>query len=84
MIDALPTGAVELVEYRWPDYLDAVAVRHSDTTFTVTLMDLDYKHYTFRLNQSVIGRWTLCPVSGFVYGGDDISLSEGTEWISHQ
>lgn len=84
MINALPDGARELVEYRWPDYLDAVEVKHSDTTFTVTLMDLDYCHYTFVLNLSLDGRWTVCPISGFRYGGDDTSSWEGIEWNSNQ
>lgn len=84
MIKELPPEATEIIEYRWPDYLDAVAVRHSGTTFTVTLMDLDYRHYTFRLNLSFDGRWTVCPISGFVYGGDDTLSSEGMGWTSKQ
>jgi len=61
----LPQAADDLIDYRFPDALDIVVVRHSDLCYTVALMDLDYKHYTFRLNLSVDGRWTLAPLTGF-------------------
>jgi hypothetical protein len=61
----LPQRADDLIDYRFPDALDIETVKHSDECFTVTLMDLDYHHYTFRLNLSLDGRWTLAPLSGF-------------------
>lgn len=74
----LPRQADDLVSYRFPDALDLEAVRHSDECFTVTLMDLDYKHYTFRLNLSFDQRWTLAPIAGFQYG-DPLTLAEGDD-----
>ena len=65
MIRALPYEASQLIEYRFPDYLDVEGVRHSDECYTMVLLDLDYKYYTFRLNLSLDGRWTLAPLSGF-------------------
>lgn len=78
MIKDLPEGAQEVVDYRFPDHLDIVGVRHSDRCWTVDVMDLDYKHYTFRLNLSVDGRWTLAPIAGFRYG-DGLTLQEGDD-----
>jgi hypothetical protein len=65
VLSLLPLEAQELIEYRFPDYLDADEVKHSDTTYTIVLMDLDYDHYVFRMNLSLDGRWTLAPVTGF-------------------
>lgn len=84
MISELPQDAQELISYGWPDYLDAEAVRHSDTTYTVTLLDLDYKHYTFVLNLSLDERWTVCPIAGFEYGGDATLYSGGVGWLSQE
>jgi len=74
----LPSKAEQIVAYRFPDYLDSEVVRHSDESFTITLMDLDYKHYTFRLNRSWDGRWTLAPIAGFE---DTDSLGLGVGWL---
>lgn len=79
MINHLPQKAQDIVEFRWPDYLDAEAIRHSDTTYTVTLMDLDYKHYTFVLNLSLDGRWSVCPIAGFEHSGEPTLSWEGSE-----
>jgi hypothetical protein len=67
VIMVLPQLADDLVDYRFPDCLDMEVVRHSDQAYTVTLMDLDYRHYTFRLILGLSGRWTLVPISGFDY-----------------
>lgn len=61
----LPQLADDLISYRWPLALDAEYVRHSDECYTVTLWDHDGKHYTFRLNLSLDGRWTVAPIAGF-------------------
>lgn len=65
----LPPGPQATVDYRFPNHLDAEYVRHSDYCYTVTVMDLDYRHYTFRLNLSVDGRWSLAPLAGFRNNG---------------
>jgi hypothetical protein len=61
----LPPGIDELLDYRFPDALDLVYVRHSDEAFTITLMNADYKHFTFRMTLSLDGRWSLVPLAGF-------------------
>lgn len=75
---SLPQAADQLIDYRFPDALDMEVVRHSDQSYTVTLMDLDYVHYTFRLNLALDGRWTLAPIYGFAYG-ESSYLGEG--WL---
>src|SRR5215213_5992470 len=60
----LPDSLRELIAYAFPDYLDEDAVRHSDESWTVVVLDLDYRYRTFRANLSLDDRWTLCPVSG--------------------
>lgn len=40
-------------------------MEHSNWAYTIVLLDLDYKYYTFRANLSLDGRWTVIPISGF-------------------
>lgn len=61
----LPRALDDLIDYRFPDALDLDFVRHSDRCYTIVLMDLDYKHYTFRMTLSLDQRWSLVPISGF-------------------
>lgn len=63
--NVLPAAADDLVDYRFPNALAVDFVRHSDLCYTCVVMDLDYKHYTFRLHLSLDGRWTLAPLTGF-------------------
>lgn len=65
MIMLLPPEPQATVDYAFPNHLDLDYVRHSEECYTVVLMDPYYKHYTFRLNLSLDGRWTLAPISGF-------------------
>ena len=62
---SLPAGVDQLIDFRFPDALDLEFVRHSDQCYTITLMDLDYVHYTFRVNEADDGHWTLVPIAGF-------------------
>lgn len=64
-IKVLPPEAEALIDYRFPDALDTEYVCHSELCYTVTVMDLDYVHYTFRLNKALDGHWTLAPIAGF-------------------
>lgn len=79
MITSFPEMLQRTIETRWPDYLDIDAVFHSEHCYTIVLLDLDYKYYTFRVNLSLDGRWTVIPLSGFYDGG--AWATEGQETI---
>jgi hypothetical protein len=76
----LPPLADELLYYRWPNALDAEYVRHSDECYTVTLWDHDGRHYTFRLNLSLDGRWTVAPIAGFEDTATNSPQLDGGGW----
>jgi hypothetical protein len=80
VIEDLEQGAQEIVDYRFPDHLDIVGVRHSDKCWTIDVLDLDYRHYTFRLNLSDDDRWTIAPIAGFQYGEGLDLLGKDDGW----
>lgn len=58
----LPDELERLIDYRHPDALAVSADIHSHRCYTVTVLDLDYRYYTWRANLAVDGHWTLAPV----------------------
>jgi len=59
----LPAPLEALIDYRHPDALAVDSVMHSTRCYTLVVMDVDYRHYTWRANLSVDDRWSLAPVS---------------------
>lgn len=69
-MNALPAEAEATLAARWPHILGLDFVKHSDECYSVVLLDVDYKHYTFNLSLSLDGRWTVVPIAGFHYAAE--------------
>lgn len=65
---SLPAELDRTLGTRWPDYLDIEGLKHSDESWSLVLLDSDYRYYTFRAVLSSDGRWSIIPISGFDEG----------------
>ena len=64
MNSILPRKLDELTAWHWPDALWITYERHSDTCYTLNVLDVDYKYTVWRASLSLDHRWTLSPVAG--------------------
>jgi hypothetical protein len=58
----LPVQLDELVAYAFPDALWVAGQQHSPSTYTIWVLDLDYRYNEMRACLSMDNRWTLSPV----------------------
>lgn len=65
MTEFAPPALEETISYAYPDFLGAEVWRHSDSCFTVLVLDLDQRYNTWRAHLSLDDRWTLSPVALF-------------------
>lgn len=68
----LPPLLDELLDWFAPDCLWIAATRHSESAYTLDIMDLDYTLMAYRASLSLDGRWTLTPIDG-PYKGRPVS-----------
>jgi hypothetical protein len=76
----LPTQLEELIDYRWPDSLWVSAEKHSETCYTIWVLDIDYSYNEARATFSLAERWTLSPVRGPWHTAETGSLQERFTW----
>lgn len=65
MINTLPSELEKTLATRWSDYLDTDWVRHSDSVYSISLLDWDQTWYVMRAVLSDDGRWSIIPIAGF-------------------
>jgi hypothetical protein len=60
-IQEIPERLDEIIDYAFPDALMVGATPHSEETYTVYILDLDYTYTRWLASLSVDNRWTLSP-----------------------
>ena len=60
-INAFPKDLDELIEWWAPNALAIEGIRHDDRTYTLVVLDLDYRQTVWLACLSLDHRWTLSP-----------------------
>jgi hypothetical protein len=63
-IQAIPAELDMLIDWQWPNALMVGATRHSDSVYSVYILDLDYTYTKWLASLSLDHRWSLSPREG--------------------
>jgi hypothetical protein len=74
----LPQGLQEIIDYAWPDALWIAAEVHSDTAYTIWILNLDYTYTEWTASLSLDERWTLSPTRG-PWHTNETGVNEGNK-----